>query len=179
MVVDLFRTFRAVFRTRLSAFGNACGIERSANNMITDARQVSYPAASDENGTVLLQVVTFAGDVDSSFLLVGQTDSCNFTHSGVRLFRRSRRNRQTYAASLRAFVQNRRFALFDRRLSAMLDELVDRWHCLPPCNDPEYQAVPPEKKKRIRSFCARYACARDQKGIISLNDFCPFIDFSI
>jgi len=128
----LFRLFSAVFAASLTSFGDACGVERTTNDVITDARKISDPAASYENGTVFLKVVTFAGNVDRTFLLVGKTYSCDLTHSGVRLFGGCRRDGKAYASSLRTFIQNRSLALFVGCTSAVLDKLVDCGHFLPP-----------------------------------------------
>jgi len=54
----IFRLFSAVTRTCLHTFGNACGIERAADNVITNAGQILDTSAPDMNGRVFLQVVT-------------------------------------------------------------------------------------------------------------------------
>jgi hypothetical protein len=98
--------------------------------MITYTGQVLNTAASDQNGAVLLKVVTFTGNVNRTFLLVRKTYTCNLTHSGVRLLRRSRGNGQTYAALLRAVVENRALGFVNELFSALLDKLVDSRHLL-------------------------------------------------
>mgnify|MGYP001540904080 CR=1 FL=1 len=79
---ELFRAFRAVFGAGLFSLGNACGIERAADDVITNAREIAHPAAADQNGAVLVQVVTLAGDVNRTFLLVRQAHPRDFTQSG-------------------------------------------------------------------------------------------------
>jgi 30S ribosomal protein S7 len=77
---------------------------------------------------VLLKVVTFAGNVDRTFLLVGKTHTGDLSQSGVGLLGRSRGDGQTNAALLRAVIQNRALGLERLLLSAFLDELVDGRH---------------------------------------------------
>ena len=125
----IFRLFSAVTRTCLHTFGNACGIERAADNVITNAGQILDTSAPDKNGRVFLQVVTFAGNVYGTFLLVGKAHSCNLSYSRVRFFGRSCRNRKAYAALLRAVVQNGRLALVNLLFSAVSDKLIDSGHC--------------------------------------------------
>ena len=107
---SLLRAFCAVFRTGLLTFCNAGGIKSAANDVVTHTGQVLDTSASDQNGAVLLKVVTFAGNVDRTFLLVGKTNTCDLTHSGVRLLGRSRGYGQTYAALL---GHSSRMGLFD------------------------------------------------------------------
>ena len=124
----LLRTLSAVFASCLLSLRYACGIESSANDVISYAGKVSDPAATNENGTVFLKVVSFARNVNRSFLLVRKTYSRDLTKSRVRLFGGSRSNRKAYSSLLRAMSHDRGLALVRRRNSALLDELVDRWH---------------------------------------------------
>jgi hypothetical protein len=39
--------------------------------MITNTRQVSDTTAANQNGTVLLQIMVYAGDVGCNFLAIG------------------------------------------------------------------------------------------------------------
>ena len=118
----------AVARTSLLALCNACGIEGAAHDVVTNAGQVFNTAAADKNGRVLLKVVTFAGNVNGTFLLVGQSHPCDLTKRRVGLLGRSRRDGKANAALLRACVENGALGLVRLRLSAFLDELVDRGH---------------------------------------------------
>ena len=128
MAFLLFRAFCAVKRTRLLSFGNACRIERTADNVVTNAGKVFNSSAPDEYGRVLLQVMTFAGNVNGTFLLVGKSYPCNLTDCRVGLLGRGGRNRKAYAALLRAVVQNGRLALENLLFSAVLDKLIDCGH---------------------------------------------------
>ena len=53
----------AVLRASLLAVGNAGGVERGADHLVADARQVFDAAAADQHDRVLLQVVPLAGNV--------------------------------------------------------------------------------------------------------------------
>ena len=128
----LLRTLSAVFASCLLSLRNACGIERAADDMISYAGQISYSSAADKHGTVFLKVVSFAGNVNRSFLLIRKTYSCDLTKRRVRLFGRSGGYRKANASFLRAMTHDRSLTLVLCRYSALLDELVDSWHFLPP-----------------------------------------------
>ena len=126
-------TLCAVQRTAALSLGNACGIEGAADDVVTNAGEIPYTAAADENGRVLLKVVAFAGDVDGTFLLVGKSYSGNLTDSRVGLFRRGCGDRNANAALLGAVVEDGRLALVYLLFPAVLDELIDCRHDVPPC----------------------------------------------
>ena len=70
----LLRALCAVLAAGLLALCNACRIERAADDVIADAGQILDSSAADENGAVLLKIVTFAGNVTvPSCLLVSLT----------------------------------------------------------------------------------------------------------
>ena len=62
-----FRSLGAVFRTALTAVRNTCGIQSSADDVVTGTGEILDTAAADENDAVLLKVVAFAGDVARHF----------------------------------------------------------------------------------------------------------------
>ena len=53
----------AVAATGLLAVLDARGVERAADDLVADAREVLHTAAADEHDGVLLEVVALAGDV--------------------------------------------------------------------------------------------------------------------
>ena len=97
----LLRALRSVFGTRLLAICNTCGVERTADNMVTRTGQVFYSAAADQYDAMLLKVVTLARNVTRNFDSVRKTNSGNLTKCGIRLLRRRSLNRRAYAALLR------------------------------------------------------------------------------
>ena len=77
----------AVLGTGLHTAGHTLGIQRTTNDVVTDAGQVLDTAAADHDHRVLLQVVALTRDVSSNFDTVSQTYTSYFTKSRVRLFR--------------------------------------------------------------------------------------------
>src|SRR6185295_7238051 len=75
MVVSGLRALHAVLRTlavavhfvRRRRADRARGVERPADDVIADARQILHAAAADEDDRVLLEVVTLARDVARHF----------------------------------------------------------------------------------------------------------------
>ena len=141
----LLRSFCAVFRTALQTVCYALGVKRSANDVVTYTRQVTYTSASDKNDGVLLQVVSDTGDIHGRFKSVGQTDTRDLTESRVRLLRAGRVNSRAYASLLRcaqigcfvgkgikSFLEHRRLGFIRLITSALSDKLVKGWHRLPP-----------------------------------------------
>ena len=103
--IGLLGALCAVLAAGLLALCNACRIERAADDVIADAGQILDSSAADENGAVLLKIVTFAGNVNGTFLLVGQSHPCDLTKRRVGLLGRSRRLIETYAALLMTILK--------------------------------------------------------------------------
>ena len=80
LVLDLgcLRSLRAVFGTALHAIGNAGTIQRSADNMVADTRQILDTAAADKYNGVLLQIVANSWIEGGNLNQVGQTNSGYF-----------------------------------------------------------------------------------------------------
>jgi len=76
--------------------------------VVTNTRKVLYTTAADEHDRVLLQVVSFTGDVSVDLFSVAETYTSNLTHSGVRFLRGSSVNPKAYATLLRASIQSAR-----------------------------------------------------------------------
>ena len=75
----------AVLGTALLTVCNALGIQSAADDVVTNTRQVSYSAASDENDGVLLKVMSDTGNVGRSLQTVGKSYSGDLAERGVRL----------------------------------------------------------------------------------------------
>ncbi len=67
----LFGSLRPVLRSSLFAVRDADGIQRSANHVIPNSRQVLYAAASNQHNRVLLQVMADARNVSRDFNSIG------------------------------------------------------------------------------------------------------------
>src|SRR5206468_6309689 len=103
----LLVTFRAVLAAALIALGDADGVERAADDVVTDARQILHAAAADQHDRVLLQVVADAGDVRRDFDAVRQTDARDLAQRRVRLLRRRCVDARANPTLLRARLQRR------------------------------------------------------------------------
>ena len=75
----------AVLGTGLFPVRNSCGIEGTTDNMISGTGQVLYPAAANQNHAVLLQVVSFTGNIARNLDAVGKTYPGHLTQSRVGL----------------------------------------------------------------------------------------------
>ena len=65
-------TLGSVLRATLGAILYAAGVEGATDDVVADTGKVLYTAAADEHDRVLLQVVTFTGDVGVDLLAVGE-----------------------------------------------------------------------------------------------------------
>src|SRR5207302_1952569 len=107
---------------------HADGIERAADDVIADARQVLDAAAADQHQRVLLQIVADAGNVGRHFDAVGQPHARHFSQCGVRLLRRLREDADADTALLRTVLQRRALRLADDLLPSVAYELTDSRH---------------------------------------------------
>ena len=163
----LFGTLCAVFASCLFSLRYACGVESTADDVVSYAGQISDPAAADKNGTVFLKVMTFARNINRTFLLVGQTNSCDFTECGVRLFGRSGRNRKADAAFLRAVTHDGSLTL-TRGTASLSGGEAQRIRFLPPYSIRNILKTDPKPLKEVMfatAFYARFTSRRHKNGI--------------
>ena len=99
---DFFGRFAPYFERPACAL-HADRVERAADDVIADARQVLDAAAANEHQRVLLQVVADARDVGRDLDPVGQPHARDLAQRRVRLLRRLREHADADAALLRAF----------------------------------------------------------------------------
>jgi hypothetical protein len=100
MNYKLFRFFSPILTSTLFAILNTGTIKDSANNMVTNAWQVSHSTAAGQNCAVLLKVVVNPGDISRNLLAIGQSDTGDFPKSRVRLLGRLGAYNQTNASFL-------------------------------------------------------------------------------
>ena len=105
------RLLGAVLRARLLAVGDAARVERGADDLVAEARQVLDAAAADEHDRVLLQVVALAGDVGADLHAVRQPDARDLPERRVRLLRGGRVDARADAALLRRARERGRLRL--------------------------------------------------------------------
>jgi len=136
-----FRTLGAVFGAGLHPLRDALRIQSSANDVVTDAREVFDTAASDKDDAVLLKVVSDTGDVAGGFNPVAEADPRDLAKRGVRLFGRRGTDGRADASLLRAVLIDHRLlfgvpsakkrrggGLGFQNLSSMTNELAKSWH---------------------------------------------------
>src|SRR5262249_15496019 len=123
---SLLRALGAVLRTALATVGDARGVERAADDVITNAGQVLDTAAADHDDRVLLKVVALARDVGGHFHAVGETDTGHLAQRRVRLLGRRGVHADAHAALLRAGLERRGSGLPLLLEAPELHELVDR-----------------------------------------------------
>ena len=124
---------------------DAEALKGASDDVVTDTREVTDVAASDEDHLVLLEVMTFAADVGGDFIAVGETDSGVLSGGRVRLLGGHRTDTGANTLLLRgrdllfplveripSLAQGRRLGLVDRLLSLVSHELVDCRHSFPP-----------------------------------------------
>src|ERR1700753_1293121 len=133
---------RAVLAASLLAVADTLGVERTANDLVTDAGEVLHPAATHEHDRVLLQVVADAGDVSGHLGLAAELHTSDLAQRGVRLLGGSGVHARAHAAPLRASLQRRRLGLARLRLAALSDQLLDRGHRFLPLPSTALAAAP-------------------------------------
>jgi hypothetical protein len=103
-------------------------IENAANDVVTNARKIFYPATADENNRVLLEVVTDSRNVRRNFVTIREANTGNFTEGRVRLLWSCRVNACANSATLRAARESRRLGLALLNSALLADQLIDRRH---------------------------------------------------
>ena len=91
----------AVLRTALVATIDTEGVERTTDDVVTNAGKVTDTSATNQDDRVFLKVVTFAADVGTDFAPVGESDSSDLAERGVRLLRSLSLHLQTHTSTLR------------------------------------------------------------------------------
>src|ERR1700751_4393597 len=79
---------RAIAAARLLAVADTLGVQRTANDLVTHAGQVTDAAAANQHNGVLLEVVTDPRDVSGDLDLAGQPDTSDLAQRRIRLLRR-------------------------------------------------------------------------------------------
>ncbi len=120
--------FRAVTAARLATAFDAGRVQGSANDLVTNAREVANAAAANKNDRVFLQFVAFARDVNGNFFVVRETNARDATKSGVRFFRLHRANQEADAAFLRAAFENRGLRVAMLLFAVFTHQLINGRH---------------------------------------------------
>src|SRR3982751_30677 len=123
---------RAVTAAGLLAVADTLGVQRTADDLVADAREVLHTTATHEPDRVLLQVVADARDVRRDLDLAAELHTSDLAQRRVRLLGGSGVDARAHAAPLRASLQRRRLGLARLRLAALADQLLDRGHRVSP-----------------------------------------------
>jgi len=123
--------FSTVFRAALFAIGHTNRIQRSANHVITNTRQVFHPASSNKDNRVFLQVVTNTGDVGCNFNPIGQPDARDFAQRRIRFLWCLCVNARANAPFLWRALERRASRFVLNLLTAFANKLIYRRHCFP------------------------------------------------
>src|SRR3546814_5999955 len=86
---SLLRPLRAVLRPALATILHALGVERAADDVVTDTGQVLDATAADPDHRVLLQIVPLAGDVGGHLEAIGQAPARNLRSDELRVGKES------------------------------------------------------------------------------------------
>ncbi len=145
LLLGSFGFLGAVPGTGLLTTVDALGVQLSTDDMVTHTRQILDTAAANHDDGVLLQVVANTGNVGSDLVTIGQTDTRDLTQSGVGLLGSRGTDCGADASllggaqiglsvlqSVHALLHSGRSGLVGDLFSALSDELVKSWHCVPP-----------------------------------------------
>src|SRR3954462_12910603 len=119
---------RAVTAAGLLAVLDALGVERAADDLVADTREVLHPAAADEHDGVLLEVVAHARDVGRDLDAAAESHAGDLAEGGVRLLRGGGVDARANAASLGRTLQGGCLVLRHLVLAALADQLADGGH---------------------------------------------------
>ena len=81
------RLISPVLTAALAAVLYPFTVESVADYVVTDTRQVLYPATPHQHYRVLLKVMAYTTDISSNFHPISQSHSSDFTKRRVRLLR--------------------------------------------------------------------------------------------
>src|ERR1700738_191096 len=123
-------SFCSVLGAPLLAVFHALGVEYAAQNVVAHARQVLHAAAADHHHRMLLQIVSFAGNVADHLKAVGKPDLRHLAQRRIRLLWGRGVDARANAAFLRALLERRHLLLCMLHHARIADELIDRRHRL-------------------------------------------------
>ena len=125
------RALRSVLRPALFPVGHARGIERAADDVITNAGEILHAAPANQHDRVFLQVVPDSGYISGYFDSVGEPHASHFPQRRIRLLGSGRVYARTDPTLLRAAIQRRTGSFPAWRLPPVTHKLVKRWHEFP------------------------------------------------
>ncbi|QDT01540.1 hypothetical protein HG15A2_48820 [Adhaeretor mobilis] len=124
----LLTLLRAITAAGLLTTTDAQGIEGTTDDLVTNTGKIANTTTAYKNDAMLLQRMTFAGDINGDFLTVRQSHTRDLAKRGVRLLGGHRPHLQANTPLLRAALKDWRFAELPLLLAVLADELIDCWH---------------------------------------------------
>jgi len=124
----LLRSLRPVPRPSTMPIRDSRGIERAADDVVTNTGKVLHAAPAHQHDRVLLQVVPFAGDVGVDFAAIGQAHASYLAQRRIRLLGCRGKDAQTHTAPLGGAHQVGGFGSRLLALTSPTNELLDRRH---------------------------------------------------
>lgn len=126
---DLFlRPLGAIKAAAFLAVIDAGGIECSPYDGVTNAREILYPASTHQYDAVLLQVMSFPGDVADHLQPIGQANLGHLPQSRIWLFGGCGVYPGADTPLLGIRLQGTRLAFVFHLLATFPDQLIDCWH---------------------------------------------------
>src|SRR5690606_30648726 len=119
---------RSILGTALLPVGDAGRVERSADDVVTNAGQVLDTAAADQDHRVLLKVVPHARDVARHLDPIAEADASHLPQSRVRLLRRGGVHARADAPLLGATLKSGGLLLRLDLSTALPNQLRNRRH---------------------------------------------------
>jgi hypothetical protein len=136
-----FRPLGAILRTALLPIGNTDRVQRSANHVIPDTRQVLHAPAADQHNRVLLQIVSDTRDVGRDLDAVCQTNASHLAQRRIRFLRSLCVDARANPALLRRTLERRAGRLVFNLLTTFANKLI---YCRQ-CSLPSSWVAPSEK----------------------------------
>jgi hypothetical protein len=126
-----FWALRSVLRSALLPIGHAGGVERAADDVITNTGEIFHAAPANQHDRVLLQVVPDSGYISGYFDSIGKPHASHFSQRRIRLLGSGSVYARTDPTLLRAAIQRRTGCFPAWRLPPVTHKLVKRWHEFP------------------------------------------------
>src|SRR5690606_17818600 len=115
----------ALVALHVAPHADALRIERAADDVIPNPRQVLHTTPADEHHRVLLEVVLLARDVGGDFLSAGEPHARDLAQRRVRLLRRLGLDGGADATALGRTLERGRLALLGDLSAPLAEQLID------------------------------------------------------
>ncbi len=124
----LLGALRPILRSTSVATLYAGGVERSAHDVVPNARQILYSPSAHQHHRMLLKRVTDPRDVGVHLASVRQSHACDLAKRRIGFLGRARKDAQTHAPALRRAHQVGRLGALLIEHPTPTHQLLDRRH---------------------------------------------------